>query len=173
MKRAVFLAAGGAVLGFVAEILHRRAGVWVLDTGGAMPAWVGLVYFLGLLGAALALRAFERGHPGALPLGPDRLLVEAALLAAAFVAPIALHRHELALLTLTLVYLAVRLGLARAPGDVAVALAVAAADTVVEGGLVSAGLYHYPHASLGPLPLWLPPLWAGLGLGLRRLLAAP
>src|SRR5438477_11826711 len=97
MRRAVLLAAAGAALGFAAEVVHRRAGVWVLDAGGAMPAWVALIYFAGLLSAALAFRRLPRVR-----VAPDRLLVEAALVAAAFLAPIALHEHEFALLAVTL-----------------------------------------------------------------------
>ncbi len=65
-----------------------------------------------------------------------------------------------------------RLALFRAPADLAVAGAIVAADLAIESALVAAGLFTYANAEFAPLPIWLAPLWAGLGLSLRRLLGA-
>jgi len=170
VKRAVLVAAAGAVLGFLAESVHRRAGVWVLTGGGSLPLWIGPVYFAGLLGAVLALARFERRRPGAL--GRPNLVFEAALLVALFLAPPLLHQHELRLAGLALAVLVARQPEARAPGDVTVALLVAAADLGIEGALVAADLFRYRNASLGPFPLWLAPLWAAMAPSLRRIFAA-
>ena len=49
---------------------------------------------------------------------------------------------------------------------------VVVVDTVVEGTLVALGWFRYVEAAYAPLPLWLAPLWAGLGLSLRRIIRA-
>jgi hypothetical protein len=172
LTKSLTLAAAGAVLGTLAETVHHRAGVWTLPDGGALPAWIALAYFAGLLAAFEGLRRFERRQARALVPAPRAVALEALLFVALFLAPPLLHPHERLLTALAIAYLAARLVWFRAPGDVAVALAVAAADAALERALIGGGLFRYAHASLGPLPLWLVPLWAGLGLGLRRLALA-
>jgi hypothetical protein len=164
--RAVVVAALGALVGTLAERVHRRAGVWELPDGGPLPPWVTLAYFVGLYAAALAFRRFERGR--ALSVPPARAAAEALFVLALFGAPPLLHAHEARLAALASAVLVARLLVERAPGDVAVAFAVAGADVALEGGLVAAGLFRYREAA-APLPLWLAPLWGAIGLGLRRL----
>jgi hypothetical protein len=171
LTRSLATAAVGALIGWLAESVHRRAGVWSLPGGGPMPAWVALAYFVGLLGASEALCRFEQRHPGALALGPTRVGAEALGVVVLFLAPPLLHDSEQLLLGLAVAWLAARLVWLRAPGDLAVALGVAGADVVFESALTAARLFRYQHASLGPLPSWLFPLWGGLALGLRRLFA--
>jgi hypothetical protein len=165
--RAIAVAAIGAGLGFCAETVHRAAGVWTLPGGGAMPAWVAIVYFAGLYGAVTVLGRIPARRPSG-----RAVALEALLAVALFLAPPLAHAHELFLAAAATAFVAVRLVGFRAPGDVAVALGLAGADLIIEGTLVAAGLYHYENAAFGPLPLWLPALWAGLALSLRRLFAA-
>ena len=56
--------------------------------------------------------------------------------------------------------------------DLATVIAAMALDAAVEALLIHCfSLYHYANASLFGLPLWLFPLWGGIGLGLRRMLS--
>lgn len=96
-------------------------------------------------------------------------LANAALVVAGFLLPPLLHAHELILTLVAVAVLAARLAVDRAPGDALVLAAVVISDLLIEGGLIAAGFFRYAHASLGPFPLWLAPLWGGLGLALRRL----
>jgi hypothetical protein len=168
--RSVVLAAIGALCGFLAETVHRRAGVWTLPGGGGMPLWVAAVYFGGLLGAALASRRFEAAR--GLRVGPRALAVEAALACGWFLLPPLLHRHEELLATLATAGVAARLLFLGRRGDLAVIAFVVVVDTAVEGTLVTLGWFRYAEAAYAPLPLWLAPLWAGLGLSLRRIIRA-
>ena len=168
--RSVGLAAIGALAGFLAETVHRRAGVWTLPGGGGMPLWVAAVYFAGLLLAIEASRRFEATR--GLRVGPRALAVETGLAAGWFLLPPLLHRHELPLAALALVAIAARLLAFGRRGDLAVVAFVVLVDTAVEGTLVALGWFRYTNAAYAPLPLWLAPLWAGLGMSLRRILRA-
>ncbi len=161
-------AAAGAVLGFGAEKLHLAAGVWALPRGAGLPWWIAAVYFFGLLGAGLAFAGIERRAGARLLVSRRRLVGEIALFASLFLAPVLLHTHELVLTAVVTVYLGFRLALFREPGDLGVAAFAVGVDLLVEGALVSRSLYTYPNAGWTALPLWLAPLWGGLGLGLRR-----
>ena len=86
-----------------------------------------------------------------------------------FAAPIFLHTHEVWFAWITWGYLLARLALVRSRASVVVALAAAMLDGVVELLLIQGlHLYTYANASLLELPLWLAPLWGGIGLGLWR-----
>jgi hypothetical protein len=158
VKRVLLPLAGG-VLGYFAESVHRRAGVWTLPNDGPMPLWVALVYALGIALLSEGFRRFPRVRA--------RLAIEVPLLVVLFLLPPLLFRHPLVLTAIAGVYVTIRLLVARAPGDLTLALAVAAADLALEYGLVSAGLYRYWGATI---PLWLAPLWAAMALSLRRVL---
>lgn len=170
-RHVVAIAAAGALLGYVVEHLHRSAGVWSMPGDQALPPWILAAYFAGLLLVALLGRDVERRLGSPLVVTRTGAAVESGLLAAWFLAPPLLHRHELGLAATAFGALALRLALARAPGDAAFAAGVAALDLVAERSMVGAGLYRYTNAAHGALPLWLAPLWAGMGLSIRRLLA--
>jgi hypothetical protein len=61
-----------------------------------------------------------------------------------------------------------RLVFFRQPGDVLVAFAVIGLDLAVEWPLSGAAAFAYSHARFGSLPLWLAPMWGGIGLAIRR-----
>ncbi len=96
-------------------------------------------------------------------------LLEALASLAIFFSPVLLHTHEHALAALLGVWVILRLATRRLPGDLLVVVVVVLVDHGIELALAALGLFTYTHASLGPLPLWLAPFWAGMGLGLRRL----
>ena len=166
--RLLVTAAAGAILGFGAENLHLAAGVWALPRGAGLPWWIVAVYFFGLLGAGFAFAGIERRAGAQLVVSRRRLVAEMGLFASLFLAPVLLHTHELLLTAVVTGYLALRLALFREPGDLCVVMLVVVIDVLVEGALVSGSFYRYPRAEWMALPLWLAPLWGGLGLGLRR-----
>ena len=156
----------GGVIGLGAESVHQYAGVWELLRTERLPLWIAAVYAPCLFVAGLASRRFEQRHE--LTVSRRRLAIEAGLFAAGFLAPVALHHHEWALLSVAVAYLVGRWLWFREDGDLEVVLFVVAADIAVEGALVAASFYRYPGAHYAPLPLWLAPLWAGLAFSLRR-----
>jgi hypothetical protein len=161
--RLALLAIAGGLLGYLAETVHRAAGVWVLPEGAGLPLWIIPVYAVALYGAGLGFARVDRN------LGKVHPVVEALLLGALFGLPPLLHTHEILLTAVATATLFGRLAVHRRPGDLGVVVAVIAADLVVEGALVATGFFRYANAAYAPLPLWLAPLWGGLGLSLRRL----
>jgi len=99
------------------------------------------------------------------------MIPEVIALMLLFSAPPLLHSQELALAVAAASYLGAWLLFWRAPGDLLVAVSIALVDLMIEGVLVGFGLFQYANSSYLPLPIWLPFLWGGLGLGLRRLFA--
>lgn len=166
--RLPLLACLGAFLGFGAETIHQRAGVWVLPEGAGQPWWIVIVYFFGILAAGFAFSWYERQPTRALCVPRAHLLVEILLFFALFLCPPLLHTHELVLTGVSACFLTVRLAFFRRPGDLAVVIGIISLNLAVELALVSAELYAYSTAQWLPVPLWLAPLWGGLGLGLRR-----
>lgn len=166
--RLLVSAAAGAILGFGAENLHLAAGVWALPRGAGLPWWIVAVYFFGLLGAGFAFARIERRTGAQLLVSRRRLVMEVGLFVSLFLAPVLLHTHELILTAVVTGYLGIRLALFREPGDLVVAAFAIGVDLLVEGVLVSGSFYRYPGAEWTTLPLWLAPLWGGLGIGLRR-----
>ena len=166
------LALVGAFLGFGAETIHQRAGVWILPDKAAQPWWIVGVYFVALLSAGVAFSWYERRIQPALSVSRSSLAVEVALFLALFLSPPFLHSHEITLTVAASSYLALRLVFFRRRGDLAVVIGVICLNLAVELALVSANLYAYSTAQWLPVPLWLAPLWGGLGLGLRRFFSA-
>ena len=82
-------------------------------------------------------------------------------------AHIAFFDREALLTAIAVALLAGRLTLFREPKDLAIATLVAGLEAGVEVSLAQPGLFAYAHASLGPLPLWHLPFWAGLGVCIR------
>lgn len=165
------LALVGALLGYLMEGVHQRAGVWEAATGDRLPLWIIPVYFVGLLVVTAFLGVVERRTRRRI-LAWQGLALEAALLLVLAAAPPLMQAQELLLAAGCLGYLMVRMALARWPGDLLVVAVFITLDLLVEWILVSQGLYSYSVAQYLPLPLWLAPLWGGIGLGLRRLLGA-
>lgn len=172
LPRLLVVALIGAVLGYVAETIHKSAGVWVLPDDAGLPVWISVVYFFGIIGAGFAFVWFERRQKVFTPFSTSTLMVEGGLFAALYLAPPLLHNHEVVLTIVASAYLLVRLGFFREKGDIAVAVFAMAADFVLEFALAAAAPFDYSNAQWMPLPLWLAPLWGGLGLGLRRFFVA-
>ncbi len=158
----------GALFGSAVEYLHMKAGVWALPAGRGFPGWIAVVYFLALLALGLLFKRYRRAWCVPTTMPYRVLLMEVAGLVVLMVLPPLMHGMELVLMTLVGAGLVSRLVRFPQSGDLRFALGVATADLVLELIMTRAGLYSYTVASLGPLPLWLPLLWAGMGLGLRR-----
>ncbi|MBI2061038.1 MAG: DUF2878 family protein [Nitrospirae bacterium] len=171
VARSIGLAAIGGAIGFVAESVHLRARVWTLPEGAPLPVWIAAVYFAGILGANAGFGALERriSQP-MLPTGRE-VGLETTILLTLFAAPAILHAREVALAVVVAAYLAARLVFCRRLGDLMVAAGFMVGDAAIELGLVHLSLFRYTYAAFTPLPLWLAPLWGGLGLSLRRLFA--
>ena len=157
----------GALCGSAVEYVHMLSGVWALPGDRSFPPWIAAVYFVGLLGLGQLFQR-HRAWRVAATMTCRTLLVEIAALVVLMLLPPLLHRLELLLVLVAGAFVAVRLWRFRLTGDLSFALAVAGIDMVLELIMTAASLYQYQNASLGPLPLWLPLLWAGLALGLRR-----
>lgn len=167
--RLLLLCTCGAVGGGLAEYVHMHAEVWSLPYGQEFPLWIVWVYFCALLGLGLLFARFA--HVWRVP-GVSRrtLLMELAALNFLAALPPLLHHYEVALAGLVALYLVLRFWLFEARGDLGFVLGIALADLVLELCLtLGAGLYDYRHSLAGPCPLWLPLLWAGMALSLRRL----
>jgi len=162
----------GAAVGYCAENIHKAAGVWVLPEGAGLPVWISVVYFFAIIGTGFAFVWFERRVKVFTPFSVRTLFIEGGLFAALYLAPPLLHSHEVGLTVVASAYLLVRLIFCRAKGDLAVAVFVLSADYVLEFALAAASLFEYSNAQCMPLPLWLAPLWGGLGIGLRRFFVA-
>ena len=167
--RLPMLALVGASLGFGAETIHQRAGVWVLPDGAAQPWWIVGVYFVALLGAGAAFGWYEGRLQSTLSLTRTIVVAEVALFVTLFLWPPLLHNHEITLTIVASSYLLFRLLVFRHRGDLTVVVAVVCLNLALELTLIAANLYDYTTAQWLPVPLWLAPLWGGLGLGLRRL----
>lgn len=169
--RLALFSAVGACLGFAMEYVHMRAGVWVPPPGRTLPAWILGVYFAGLFGAGVLLRRVEIRYADVLRPKNGTVAIEAVVLVLLFFSPPLLCGREVAFAAVLLAYVSVRLLAHRQPGDVWVAGLVSVIDAGCELALVASGGYSYRVAGWFPLPLWLAPLWAGIGLGLRRVYA--
>lgn len=165
--RRILIPLAGGVLGYFAETVHRRAGVWTLPNDGPMPLWVALVYALGIAFLSEGFRLFERRQPP-LKVTRGRAAIEALLLIAMFLLPPLLYRHEWLLTALTSAYVFARLVRSSDPGDATVLAAVVIADYLLERALVDAGLYRYSVTTLA-MPLWLGCVWGAMALSLRRI----
>ena len=168
MRRLLLFCAAGAMCGSAVEYVHKVAGVWSLLAGRSFPLWIPGVYFLALLGLGWLFGRHRRSFCVPATMTYRALLMETAALVVLMFLPPLLHSLEPLLVLVAGAYLLLRLWRFRLTGDVSFALAVAAVDLVLELAMTMASLYSYQHASLGPLPLWLPLLWAGMGLCLRR-----
>ena len=154
------------------EIPVASGGAQVCQTGVCVagipfPAWL-IGPLCGAAGlATLGLELGARQSP-AKRLTRKRLLLEAAGVVALLSCPSLLHRWEFVLAFALFAVLGLRLiraeGSARGAATVAVAI-----DFAVEALLGNGGLYLYPEATLAPLPIWLPALWANLGVSAWRL----
>jgi hypothetical protein len=168
-KRMVSLAAAGAVLFYALDRLHVSVGIWRARAAEGVPWWYVIIYFSGILAAARLLQAIDRRTR---PTYRGALWLDGGSFALILVLHLLLFQHEVMLAGITCCLLAARLLVFQRPGDLPVALLVAGLDAAVELAMASASLFAYSHASLGPLPLWLMPMWAGLGLCIRGFFGA-
>jgi len=155
------VALAGAVLGSAWDQLHVRTHTIIYSIGtGRMPLWVPLefaiVYVAGVIGIA------RLGAPA-----PDarrfaRLGRETAWVTVVYAITAFGHRHELIVFALCALALVVRRRTFATilRGNAIPAAALVIAGPVVETSLIHAGLFHYTHASLGNVALWLPLLYA-------------
>jgi hypothetical protein len=161
-----------SVAGVVGEMLHLQAGVWVPMRAIGSFWWIFPVYFVGLILAGRFFLEVERRVRQKPALSRSALAIEVCCFLALFWMPPLLHTHELVLTVIAVAYLALRLLLFRKAGDLVVAAFSVVADLTIESSLVVLGVYHYPNSEWVAVPLWLGPLWGGLGLGIRRFLLA-
>ena len=179
----VGIAALGAVLGTGAEWMHLQAGVWALPAEETFPLWIAGIYFPALLLLLLGLRLLER-FTGAAEAPPEdegkkgEFGGELLLVVLLFAVPMIWPLHEFWLTAGLLIFLTLRLVFLRQPGDLLVSGdlllcgALMLGSALLESALLAAGLYRYAGASLLALPVWVPLLWAALGLSFRRLARA-
>lgn len=151
----------GIALGGFIDVLQTGSGVTVYATPGPVLLFPGYVLlYWGLVGVSLRhlFKVLPKAtfHPldGVLFLGVIGLSLFANL------AP-----RGVALLML--VALACHLAVVRRRGDGLAAIALMTMGPLTESMLIREGLYHFPSAG-GPLiPLWLYPLYAGIGASFR------
>ena len=171
MGRIAAVAALAAGVGYLAEAGHLRCGVWVLKSGSSLPGWVALVYLFAFLAFGAVLEHLERRSERRLHVTTVALPLESLAFAVIVFSPALAFRHELSFAILLAAYVVLRLRYIRARGDVLIAVLAASANFALELALIAAGLYRYPVAAWLPVPLWLAPFWAGIGLSLRRAFA--
>jgi hypothetical protein len=170
MSRLAAISSLGAVVFFALDSLHVRAGIWVATSHAGVPVPFLAVYFAGIFAAGLAFRSFERRH--ALAPKPAAVAADAGVFVAVLIAHLLVFRQEALLAAVLATGLGVRLVFFRRQGDVAIAAAVIGLDLAFELALSAAGTFRYSVASVGPLPLWLCPMWGALGLSMRTFFAA-
>src|SRR5262249_9592771 len=113
----VLLPVFGGVVGYFAETVHRRAGVWSRASQGAMPLWIAFAYGLALFVLPDGLRRFERRYPGAVVPNRRQRALEFLVLVGLFLAPPPFYRHELLLTLVAVGWLVARLSVSRSAGD--------------------------------------------------------
>src|SRR5206468_2453170 len=84
LARLAIVSIVGGVVGFAAEWVHRRAGVWVLPNGAGLPFWIIPVYAACLFAAGLAFARVDRSAPRP---SMREALIESACFLALFAAP--------------------------------------------------------------------------------------
>ena len=99
------------------------------------------------------------------------LAIEFAAVLASLLGPAMLHRHEMPLAFGLFALLGLRL-LDNHQADRWAASVAIGLDFAVEALLVHQGAYGYSHAMVSPLPVWLPAVWANLGVACWRLYPA-
>jgi hypothetical protein len=159
-----------------AGYLWFRTGVWV--SPGAVYPWLPLGTAVGAssLCGAIVLQLAGRWNPerplpaGRAGLSPGawRSGMELTVVVASLALPPLLDGWELPLTFALFGLLAVRMYKGDRLDQLAVVTLIGA-DFAVEAILVYRGAYYYRHASVAPLPLWLPAVWANLALCVRRL----
>lgn len=151
----------GAVFGSAWDLLHVRTHTTIYSIGtGRMPLWVplefALVYAAGVAGVILT------GSPVSDARSRHRLLGETAWVTIVYAITAFGHHYEVVVAAVAALALLSRRRtlqkVLRANPIPAAALVVC--GSVVETVLIAAGVFHYTHASLGNVPLWLPLLYA-------------
>ncbi|HCF57807.1 MAG TPA: hypothetical protein DFS52_07410 [Myxococcales bacterium] len=117
--------------------------------------------------AALGLMAATRRSPPR-PLNGAGVALELAAVAASLLMPAFLDAFEMPLTFGLFALFGLRL-LRGTEGDRNAAAVAVAIDFALEALLVYRGSYAYRYALVAPLPLWLPAVWANLGVAARRL----
>ncbi|MGI5862571.1 MAG: hypothetical protein ACOX6T_11020 [Myxococcales bacterium] len=165
MRPATFtLVTAPAVLGGI--YLSYRTGVYVTRDAG-FPWQVVLGAIAAAAAAAFGLRAATRRSPPR-PLTAGGVALELAAVAASLLLPAFLDAFEMPLTFGLFALFGLRL-LRGTEGDRNAAAVAVALDFAIEALLVYRGSFAYRHALVAPLPLWLPAVWANLGVAARRL----
>jgi hypothetical protein len=165
MRTASFmLVATPALLGGL--YLDYQLGVW--DTAGSPFPWLlvpGVLVATGL--ASFALNLSYKHHA---PRPLSRLDASFELLAAlsSLLLPALFDVVEIPLAFVLFSFLGFRLLRGSETDRMAAAVAVAL-DFALEALLVYKGAYRYTNALVAPLPLWLPAVWANIGVAAFRL----
>ncbi|MFN7956472.1 MAG: hypothetical protein U0610_32500 [bacterium] len=159
--------------------MHWRHGALSYPRVGLLagqPLWVPPLFALGAVVLVLTHRwvvGFRLGHAPRATVAAA--LAQTSVFVLAYACTAWFHRHPWSLAAaLTASWIPVALS-QRYRGFVAFALVAAVLGPLAECGVALAGGFHYTHPELGPVPIWLPPLylWAAYcGAGLDRWLAA-
>ncbi|MBO9540794.1 DUF2878 family protein [bacterium] len=155
----------GLTLGAAIDVGQTASGVTVY----AAPAWLlflpGFVFLYWAL-AGIALRHLSRVLP---PIQPHP--ADVALFVGVIGLSLAANLSPWRVAALMLVALTIRCRFIRHPGDGIAALAGIALGPGLESLLLSRGLYHFPSAGSGLIPLWLVVLYACIGVSARSFVA--
>lgn len=164
----------GAVLGTVWDQFHVRSSTisYAEPTLAGQPWWVppqfGIAFVLAVIAFAML------GDPAPRRASRNAAGIEAVWLTAVYATTAFFSRYPLVLAAVLLFLLAAR------AGDVATtimaspipALALLVGGPLYEAVLVNSGQYEYRTQELGPLPIWLPLLWAHSLMFIARLTEA-
>lgn len=157
---AAFIA--GALLGTFWDRMHVAAGTLVYADEGiaGQPWWVPVEFGLAMA-AGVAIFTLL-GDPAPRRESPRVAAIETLWITAVYASTAFFDRWPWALAAILLVLLAMRakdLGPVVAGSPIA-SLVLVAGGTLFEAALVSADVYSYRNSQVGPVPIWLPVLWA-------------
>ena len=159
--RMACVALAGAVLGTAWDLLHVKTHTTIYSIGiGRMPLWVPLEFALAYVAGVIGIVRY--GTVWRDEKSPSRLAGEVAWLTGVYAMTAFLHRYEILVLALALIALLARRRTLQTllPLNQIPALALVIAGPAVEAILISSGVFDYTYATMGPIPLWLPALYA-------------
>ncbi|HVL89854.1 MAG TPA: hypothetical protein VM841_06415 [Actinomycetota bacterium] len=152
----------GAILGTFWDRLHVVAGTLVYADEGVFgqPFWIPLEFGAAAVAGVMVFTLL--GDPAPRRESPRVAAIETLWISAVYAATAFFDRWPWALAALLLILLAVR-AKDLAPivaGSPIPSLALLLGGPLFEAALISSGVYSYRNSQLGPLPVWLPVLWA-------------
>lgn len=167
MLRLTILALFGAIVWYGFDSLHVREGIFSVTGSKGLPIYLALFYFLGFFIVGLFFRFLERSVKSG-RLSTKRLLFEIVAFLLVLLAHYLWYRTEILYMGIMLGYLLIRYFFFYERGDIRAVIFIAGLDLVCELLLIRFGIFSYSFAQWLPVPLWLAPMWGGLGLGVRR-----